>query len=471
MLAPVDPPGVCRSRSTPPMPQPTPPAVAGRYRIGEVVGRGGRATVYEAHDPLLGRKVALKLFTATATSPEDVRLQEAEARLVAALDHFALTTLFDAGVDVSGPDGPRIFLVMELVAGADLRRRLREGPLTAGQTATLGSDLAQGLEAVHEAGFLHRDIKPANVLLVRRGPSSRIRGKLTDFGIASIIGAAGDTEFTTGTAAYLAPEQVLGQDPTPAWDVYALGLVLLEALTGVLAFPGGADESALARLEHDPHIPDSVPDVLAEVLAAMTARDPADRPSAAEASVALQDAFIAGLVESRRVDPDVLTDAEGERLAAVRRISVLDTRTDDAVERIVRLTRRLLDVPLVLVSILDGDREWFLSHGGLDLAQVPRNASFAVETVSSGAGWAAPDLTEDPRAAGHPVLEADPSLRAYAAQPLTTFDGHTIGAIAALDRRVRTFTDAEVADLADLAAVLMRELDLRLLGRRVLFDR
>jgi hypothetical protein len=453
------------------MPQAIPPAVAGRYRVGDVIGRGGRATVYEAHDPLLGRKVALKLFTATATSPEEVRLQEAEARLLAGLDHFALTTLFDAGVDLSDPEAPRIFLVMERVAGADLRRRLREGPLTAGQAATLGSDLAQGLEAVHEAGFLHRDIKPANVLLVRRGPSSRIRGKLTDFGISTIIGAAGDGESTTGTAAYLSPEQVLGQDPAPAWDVYALGLVLLESVTGVVAFPGDVDASALARLDHDPEIPDTVPEVLARVLAAMTSRDPADRPSAGEASVALQDAFIAGLIEARRVDPDVLGDAEPERLAAVRRISVLDTRTDEAIERIVRLARRLLDVPLVLVSIVDGDREWFLSHGGLDIAQVPRNASFAAETVSTGEGWTVADLTEDPRAEGHPLLAADPELRAYAAGPLTTFDGHTIGALVALDRRVRTFKDGELADLGDLAAVTMRELDLRLLGRRVLFDR
>jgi hypothetical protein len=453
------------------MPQATPPAVAGRYRVGDVIGRGGRATVYEAHDPLLGRKVALKLFTATATSPEEVRLQEAEARLVAGLDHFALTTLFDAGVDTSDPEEPRIFLVMERVVGADLRTRLREGTLTAGQVATLGSDLAQGLEAVHEAGFLHRDIKPANVLLVRRGPSSRIRGKLTDFGISTIIGAAGDSEFTTGTAAYLSPEQVLGQDPAPAWDVYALGLVLLEALTGVVAFPGGVDKSALARLEHDPEIPDTVPEVLARVLAAMTARDPADRPTAAEASVALQDAFIAVLVESRRLDPEVLGDAEGERLAAVRRVSVLDTRTDEAIERIVRLARRLLGVPLVLVSIVDGDREWFLSHGGLDIAQVPRNASFAAETVSTGEGWATADLTEDDRAEGHPLLAADPELRAYAAEPLTTFDGYTIGALVAADRQVRTFTEEERADLADLAAVTMRELDLRLLGRRALFDR
>ncbi|MGN6445815.1 protein kinase domain-containing protein [Amnibacterium sp.] len=453
------------------MPEVTPPAVAGRYRIGEVIGRGGRATVYEAQDPLLGRKVALKLFTATATSPDEVRLQEAEARLVAGLDHFALTTLFDAGVDVSDPAGPRIFLVMERVAGADLRRRLREGPLTAGQVATLGSDLAQGLEAVHEAGFLHRDIKPANVLLARRGPSSRIRGKLTDFGIATIIGAAGDGEFTTGTVAYLSPEQVLGGDPAPAWDVYALGLVLLEALTGAPAFPGGVDESALARLERDPEIPDSVPEVLARVLARMTARDPADRPSPAEASVALQDAFVDGLVQARRVDPEVLGDAEPERLAAVRRVAVLDTRTDESIERIVRLARRLLDVPRVLVSIVDGDREWFLSHSGLDVAQVPRNASFAAETVSTGTSWSTDDLREDARAAGHPLLEADADLRAYAAAPLTTFDGFTVGALVALDRRVRAFTEAELADLADLAAVTMRELDLRVLGRRVLFDR
>ena len=456
----------------PEQPDPTRPrAVAGRYRIQGVIGRGGRATVYEAQDPLLGRKVALKVFTASATDPDDVRLQEAEARLVASLDHFALTTLFDAGIDASDPDRPRIYLVMERVRGTDLRHRLREGPLTAAQVMNLGSDLAQGLEAVHEAGFLHRDVKPANVLLADRGPSSRIRGKLTDFGIASIIGVPDDSELTTGTAAYLSPEQVEGREATPASDVYSLGLVLVEALTARTAFPGDVEESALARLGADPDIPDEVPVPLAAVLRAMTASDPEHRPTPTEAAVALQDAFVAGLVRGHRVDPDVLAVAEPERLAAVRRYSVLDVPADDAIDRVARLTRHALRVPVALVAVVDAEREWFASRIGVGVEQVDRGASFGATSVASGGPWSIEDVHDDPRAEGHPLLAADPGLRAYASAPLVTHDGLTIGVLSVLDREARAFTEQELADLADLATMLMRDLDLRLLGRATLFDR
>ena len=446
-------------------------AVAGRYRLGEVLGRGGRATVYEARDALLGRSVALKMFLETALSPEDVQLQQAEARLVAALDHFALTTLFDAGVDTTEPDEPRIFLVMERVRGVDLRKRLRDGPLTAGQVATLGSDLAQGLEAVHEHGFLHRDVKPANVLLAARGPSSRIRGKLTDFGIASIIGGSDPSEYTTGTVAYLSPEQVEGEDASPASDVYALGLVLLEAAIGRTAFPGGVEASALARLDRDPEIPGTVPAALARVLRAMTARAPVDRPTPGEAAVQLQEAFVAGLVHGHRVDPGMLADAEAERLAAVRRYAVLDTGADEAIDRIARVARHALDVPIALVAVIDADRVWLKSHEGVELAQIARDLAFLPADADEGTTTAVEDVQEDPRAAEHPLFGPDPDLHAYATAPLTTFDGHTIGALVVIDRRPRRFTEEERAVLVDLAAVTMRELDLRLIGRRVLAER
>ena len=105
---------------------------------------------------------------------------------------------------------------MEYIPGADLRKRLEDGPLSAAQVCWLGFDLAEGLAYVHDAGFIHHDIKPANVLLADRDAETRIRGKLTDFGISTIIGGREDGEFTTGTAAYLSPEQVEGGDATPA---------------------------------------------------------------------------------------------------------------------------------------------------------------------------------------------------------------------------------------------------------------
>ena len=255
-----------------------PTVVAGRYLVSEAIGRGGRAVVYAADDPLLHREVAVKVFRTAAGTPTELKLQEAEARLVAGMNHYALTTLFDAGVDTTEPDAPQIYLVMERIPGVDLRRHLREhGPLTSTQLAYLGFDLAEGLQYVHEHGFLHRDLKPANILIAERQAETRIRGKLTDFGIASVIGTRDAGEFTTGTAAYLSPEQVDGQEPTTASDIYSLGLVLLEGLTGETAYPGSVEESAFARLDRDPHIPDSAPAALAAVLRSMTALLPEDR--------------------------------------------------------------------------------------------------------------------------------------------------------------------------------------------------
>ncbi|MBE7182300.1 MAG: serine/threonine protein kinase, partial [Terriglobus roseus] len=179
-----------------------------RYALESVLGRGGAATVYAARDLLLQREVAVKLFAARADRPEHLLEQEAEARLVAQLNHPSLTTLLDAGVEIVDGGAPQLFLVMERVVGVDLRRRLRSGPLTPLQAAYVGYDLAEGLQFVHRHGYLHRDVKPANILLDERA-AARIRGKLTDFGISSRLGTS-QGEFTTGTAAYLGPEQVEG---------------------------------------------------------------------------------------------------------------------------------------------------------------------------------------------------------------------------------------------------------------------
>src|SRR5438270_8248850 len=143
-----------------------PPRLQGRYELGQIVGRGGASTVYRAHDTLLGRDVAIKLFTAPSVHPEDLRAQEGEARLLGSLNHPGLVTLLDAGVDLSDPRRPRVFLVMEFVEGSDLRQRLRHGALGSTEVAFLGMDLLGALSHVHDVGIVHRDIKPANVLLV-----------------------------------------------------------------------------------------------------------------------------------------------------------------------------------------------------------------------------------------------------------------------------------------------------------------
>ena len=446
--------------------------VADRYRLGEVIGSGGRASVYEAVDPTLHRDVAVKVFRPASTSRSDVRLQEAEARLIAGLNHYALTTLFDAGVDATDPDRPRVYLVMERIPGVDLKRMIRrDGPLTPAQVAFLGFDLAEGLQYVHEHGFLHRDIKPANVLIADRHVDTRIRGKLADFGIASLIDGSEGASGSSGTTAYLSPEQVDGQEPTTASDVYALGLVLLEALTGQVAFPGHAEESAMARLDRDPHVPASVPTELADVLRRMTALLPEDRPSLEEAALAFQAASLRDLVESGRVDPTTLATAEERRMALVRRYNILDTPPDDAFDRITHLACRLLDVPVAAVAIMDADREWFKSRRGFDVDELDRDVALCSISVTTGRSTAVADVQAEERYADNPIVQGDPDLHAFAAAPLLTSDGHSIGTLCVFDRRVREFTEQEMDDLQQLAAMAMRELDLRLASRRALFSR
>lgn len=279
--------------------------VAGRYRVDTLIGRGGMAAVYRAHDLSLGRTVALKLFAATGESDKDEGRKTSEIRLLASLKHHALVTLYDAS-DGSALDGEPAFMAMELVEGPTLSQLLDAGPLDRREVARLGVDLAEALHVVHAAGIVHRDLKPSNVLLEEStSPDRTFRVKLADFGIAYVVDATRLTLPGTlvGTAAYLSPEQAKGEPPTPASDVYSLGLVLLEALTGERAFPGSMIEAATARLLRDPVVPESVGAEWAALLVAMTARDAAQRPDALAVARAIHE-FTTTATQEARVGSD-----------------------------------------------------------------------------------------------------------------------------------------------------------------------
>jgi len=265
---------------------PAGPLLGGRYRLLEQLGAGINASVHRAADELLGREVAVKVIR---QADEAGRHRDDEAKVLARLNHTSLVTLLDAGLDCSDPGPPQIYLVMELAQGPDLRRRLRDGPLAARQAAQIGQDLADGLDYIHHRGVVHRDVKPGNIMLFDySNDASRLRAKLTDFGIALMVDAAvaGGTG-VLGTAGYLSPEQAKGEPVGPPSDVYSLGLVLLECLTGQPAFPGPPLESAVARLLKDPPIPGSLDPQWRLLLQAMTAAAPEARPSAGEAALGL----------------------------------------------------------------------------------------------------------------------------------------------------------------------------------------
>lgn len=247
-----------------------------RYVLGARLGSGGMGAVFHAEDRTLQRPVAVKLLHgAHGADPRFLR----EARALSRLRHPGIVQLFDAGTDEHDS-----YLVLELVEGRTLAELLHQGPLPPAQAEHVGRRLAEALAHAHGLGIVHRDISPANVLV----HDDDVR--LTDFGIARMAEATATVGGEVwGTPAFIAPEQVAGETVGPPADIYALGLVLLEALTGARAFPGDARESSLARLHRDPVVPADLPHPWPGLLRQMTARDPHARPSATSVAARLAD--------------------------------------------------------------------------------------------------------------------------------------------------------------------------------------
>jgi serine/threonine-protein kinase len=268
--------------------------VAGRYELEELVGSGGMSSVFKARDTLLERRVALKVLHPHFTDDEEyVERFRREARAVAQLSHPNIVTIIDRGEDEG-----RQFIVFELVEGRTLKEILdEEGRLPVRRALEIAIQVARGLAFAHEHGLVHRDVKPQNVILNGDG-----RAKVTDFGIARSLDVQGVTQSGTvlGTSNYIAPEQASGRPVDGTTDVYSLGVVLFEVLSGEVPFPG---ESFVAvAMQHVNEPPPSLlevrPDVPARVAHAVERaleKDPAARFPTMDAFAAELQACLAEL--------------------------------------------------------------------------------------------------------------------------------------------------------------------------------
>jgi len=231
-----------------------PEALSGRYELGERLGSGGMSNVYKATDRILERTVAVKVLAEHLSDDERfVARFRREALAVAKLIHPNIVQVYDTGVDEG-----RHYIVMEYVEGRSGAQILRKGPVEPEVAAEIGIQACAGLDYAHRRGIIHRDVKPGNLMIVG-GPvgGGEMTVKLTDFGIARAIEQTRITQVgsVVGTAAYLAPEQVRGEEATPATDVYALGVVLYQFLTGRLPYEGSSLAELAVRQQNERPLP------------------------------------------------------------------------------------------------------------------------------------------------------------------------------------------------------------------------
>ena len=269
--------------------------IKGRYRVGRRLGEGGMATVYLGHDLLLGRDVAIKSPRPQFSADPGFRARfEREARAAASLSHPNIIDVYDVGEDDGTP-----FIVMELVRGQSLKEIIAaDAPFHPDDVAELLEQIGGALDYAHARGYVHRDIKPGNILIDEHG-----RARLVDFGIAKGLADGDLTEAgaSLGTVGYLSPEQAAGLMATPASDVYSVGVVAFEMLTGELPFAAETPVGVAMRHVHDPaprpsHVVPGLPPQVDPIILRALAKDPTRRWGSAGA-------FARALRDWRNVGP------------------------------------------------------------------------------------------------------------------------------------------------------------------------
>ena len=300
--------------------------LSGRYETGQKLGSGGMSNVYMATDRILERTVAVKILAEHLSDDERfVARFKREALAVAKLIHPNIVQVYDTGVDEG-----RHYIVMEYVDGRSGAQILqRQGPVEAETAAEIGIQACAGLDYAHRRGIIHRDVKPGNLMIVG-GPvgGGEMTVKLTDFGIARAIEQTRITQVgsVVGTAAYLSPEQVRGDEATPATDVYALGVVLYQFLTGRLPYEGSTLAELAVRQQNEQPLPpstynDEVPETLGAAVLRALEGDPNRRyASADELSTGLQLGLEGADVSLPAEEGTAATNVLGAETAATRHL-------------------------------------------------------------------------------------------------------------------------------------------------------
>jgi serine/threonine-protein kinase len=265
----------------------------GPYEIASTIGKGGMGQVYRARDTRLGREVAIKVLLEIRGSATSHARFFREARAAGALNHPNIVAIYDIGATEDSP-----YIVMELVTGESLRARLRQGPFSIGRTLVIASQMADGLECAHQAGFVHRDLKPDNIMLTQND-----HVKILDFGLAKETPLPGDDDAETmltmagtvvGTPGYMSPEQARGQVVGQESDQFSLGLIVYEMLCGMQPFRRGSMAETMAAViaNEPPALPASVPPRLSAIVLRTLAKNPLLRyPSCHELKAALANAL------------------------------------------------------------------------------------------------------------------------------------------------------------------------------------
>ena len=413
-----------------------------RYRLGTRLAVGGMGTVYAATDEKLNRAVAIKVLADNLAHDESfVERFRREARAAAGLGHPNIASVYDYGEE----NGCH-FIVMELVEGRDLAQVLRtEGPLSPERTVALVSQICAALGHAHAAGIIHRDVKPANVIV---DDSDRV--KVTDFGIAR---AAGDSKLTMtgsvlGTAHYISPEQANGAPLSQRSDLYSLGIVVYESLTGALPFTGSSPMSvAMRHLNDDMPAPSelnpAVPVALDRIVEKATMKDPAARyADAAEMGAALEASVGAPVAATTAV----LEPTAGGRAQSESSVWPIPGDRWDPTS----LGRKVLLVFAVLATVALALLVWRVSSGLDEPARAERGIGTQPEPVRSEPSVEPDNFSIDPSVIGMDLVDVEAQLEEAGVPFRTEF----VGGEALADALERFGIDPEVADPGEVFATL-----------------